>query len=106
MKTFTETYEEDDCQYERTLTILEKTKTERGFGLITFEDRYNQICTLQDSSLATEAAIWLGVSNTGIRIEGPNKTKNEDVNCRMHLTQAMVKQLLPFYSSLPKLVNM
>lgn len=96
MKIITETYEEDGNEYSRTLTVLEKNTTERGFGLMTFSDINHQVCTLQDSSLATEGAIWLGVSNTGPYIEGPNKTKNEDINCRMHLTQAMVKQLLPF----------
>ena len=82
--------------YEETSTELIKDKTIRGFGIITFMDRYEQDCSLQDSSLATEAAIWLGVDNTGRQIEGPKGQRNEDVGVRMHLTQAMVKQLLPF----------
>lgn len=87
---------EDENGNESTKTTLEKANNSRGFGHITFTDRYGQICSLQDSSLATEAAVWLGVDNTGPQLEGPNKTKKEQVMCRMHLTQEMVKQLLPF----------
>lgn len=95
-KIITEEYREGGEDYERTKTVIEKGKTGRGFGLITFSDRYQQVCSLQDSSLATEPAIWLGVSATGPILDGPNGQKNEDVNSRMHLTQAMVKQLLPY----------
>jgi hypothetical protein len=59
--------------------MLEVIKTSRGFGLIKFSDRYGQHCSLQESSLATEGAIWLGVDNTGdnkkqgvIEINGKN----------------------------------
>lgn len=57
------------------------TKTERGFDLITFEDRYANPCNIQKSSLATEEAIWFGFS-------GPDGD-------RMHLTQHQVARLLP-----------
>lgn len=77
--------------YERTVTSIEKTKTERGFGLIKFTDRYHQECSLQDSSLATEAAIWFGVDDSG-----PHLRKTPGAPYRMHLTQTMVKQLLPY----------
>jgi hypothetical protein len=56
---------------------LQTRLTERGFGLLTFPDRYGQICEIQESSLATESCIWLG---TG-----------ED---RMHLTQAQAAGLI------------
>ena len=69
--------------------------TSRGFRLIEFEDRYRQKCSLQDSSLASEAAIWLGVDNTGPCIEGPNGKMNEDVHRRMHLTVGQVRDLIP-----------
>lgn len=52
--------------------------TPRGFSIISFMDRYDAPCSLQDSSLATEACIWLGVH------------KN-----RAHLTQGMARDLLP-----------
>lgn len=52
--------------------------TERGFVLYEFDDRYGAPSSLQESSLATEAAVWIGV------------TEN-----RAHLTQDMVRALLP-----------
>ncbi|MCA3269227.1 MAG: hypothetical protein ACK5XX_05330 [Holosporales bacterium] len=57
-------------------------KTERGFDIIEFLDRYGNGCSLQKSSLATEDCIWLGVDT-----EPP---------ARMHLTQGQVKALLPY----------
>lgn len=59
-----------------------------------FTDRYGQKCSLQNSSLASEDAVWLGVDNTGPRITGPNEKFNEDVNARMHLTTEMVQELI------------
>ena len=54
------------------------TKTSRGFFISKFMDRYDKECKIQKSYLATEDCIWLG---------------RQDV-C-MHLTQDMVKDLLP-----------
>lgn len=64
--------------------------TDRGFELIEFEDRYNQKCSLQQSSLADYAhpgtsAIWLGVDTDLNGIE---------VNCRMHLDLKQAKLLI------------
>lgn len=59
--------------------------TERGFLRSEFTDRYRQKCSLQESSLATEACIWLGCFED---MEGKPSS-------RMHLTQDMVNQLLP-----------
>lgn len=67
-------------------------KTNRGFSLIEFEDRYKQKCSLQKSSLATEDAIWLGV-DVGIPVELGGK--GEKIDGRMHLTCKQVKALLP-----------
>ena len=61
-------------------------KTQRGFKLAEFEDRYANKCSIQDSSLATEAAIWLGVDTDSMGVE---------LSTRMHLTVDMVKSLLP-----------
>jgi hypothetical protein len=36
------------------------TKTNRGFSIVKFTDRYDNQCSLQQSSLAEEKAIWLG----------------------------------------------
>lgn len=37
--------------------------TQRGFALIKFKDRYDHDCTIQQSSLATENALWLGIAD-------------------------------------------
>ncbi|VVB50662.1 Uncharacterised protein [uncultured archaeon] len=60
--------------------------TQRGFQRSEFIDRYGQFCSLQESSLATEGCIWLGVDTN---VEG------KEILGRMHLTQKMVKDLLP-----------
>jgi hypothetical protein len=52
-------------------------RTSHGFAIVKFTDRYGVDCSLQKSSLAFEDAIWLGTSE------------------RMHLTQDMVRDLLP-----------
>jgi hypothetical protein len=44
------------------------TQTGRGFNILRFADRYNVACSLQESSLATEAAIWLGVEDPDPKI--------------------------------------
>jgi hypothetical protein len=38
-------------------------KTSRGFVIGTFSDLYGLECEVQESSLATDNAIWLGVSD-------------------------------------------
>ena len=97
MKTIEKLVVIDGEEYERTCTVLEKNvNPDRGLGSIKFMDRYGQLCSLQDSSLGTEAAVWLGVDNTGGAIPGPSGAIGEEVGIRMHLTQEMVKQLLPF----------
>ena len=52
--------------------------TARGFPIARGFDRYGEKWSVQDSSLAGEAAIWLG--------------NNES---RAHLTQAMAAELIP-----------
>ena len=64
---------------------MKHTKTGRGFTLVKFTDHYGEKCTLQDSSLAAcegeDWCIWLGIS--------------DPTTGRMHLTQSMVRDLLP-----------
>jgi hypothetical protein len=84
--------------------------TERGFAIAEFTDLYGAECSLQKSSLATEDAIWFGVtepevSETGWHPDWPARARpvsaerlkalNFDVFGRMHLTQDMVRELLP-----------
>lgn len=62
-------------------------KTERGFLGGEFEDRYGKKCSIQESSLATESAIWLGCDE-GTHVEG-------QCLARMYLTEEHVAALLP-----------
>lgn len=88
-------------------------KTNRGFGIINFEDSYGVGCSLQESSNGSETSVWLGVSKAnplvmasmaaGYGVFTPETTGwvpypiPDDVllHTRMHLTQDMVKQMLP-----------
>ena len=93
--------------------------TERGFYHLEFTDRYGEQCSLQESSLATEDAIWLGINEPKINEfwkeaapaekhltskwetrskEDLKQSPNNDIciNGRMHLTRDMVKVLLPY----------
>lgn len=86
---------------------LNKTKTQRGFSLIEFNDLYGLKCNIQKSSLATEDAIWFGVEDANPRIMASKVVDGgtgwmpypipEDVllSTRMHLTRKQVKKLLP-----------
>lgn len=93
---------------------MEKTKINRGFDLIEFIDLYGLPCSLQESSLATESAIWLGVSDVqpkimavdaikmGIDTNGQTTgwidipiPKEVLLSARMHLSQEQVRELLP-----------
>ena len=77
-------------------------KTNRGFNIVKFTDRYGEKCTLQKSSLATEDAIWFGIHNPQPKIILPNigwtnipQLPETLIAGRMHLTQEQVKELLP-----------
>ena len=82
---------------------MKVSKTQRGFTVIEFEDRYGVSCSLQKSSLATTDAIWLGCDSanprTMVRGKGWTPIDMPDgvlCNTRMHLTQDQVRDLLPF----------
>jgi hypothetical protein len=98
----------DDYTLTKThLTTLKKDTTSRGFGLWTFKDKYGAECSLQDSSLANESAIWFGIDNADPKIMASKTAAGgvgwvpyeipDDVHLttRMHLTQEQVKALLP-----------
>lgn len=51
--------------------------TGRGFRVVTFKDRYEQPCSIQESSSVTPS-LWFGIDSD-----------------RMHLSQQMVRDLLP-----------
>ena len=54
------------------------TYTPRAFRIATFKDRYGETCSIQESS-SIVPSIWLGAGSN-----------------RMHLSQKMVKNLIPF----------
>lgn len=89
-------------------------KTERGFAVGEFKDRYGVACSIQKSSLASEDCIWLGCDEPSPRVlkfkvtgiaDGwvplpfpvPSNITLDDILCdtRMHLTRKQVKELLP-----------
>ena len=59
---------------------------DRGFFGYEFKDLYGQKCTIQESSLATDDAIWLGVT---IDFDGKHVEHG-----RMHLNREMAIKLM------------
>jgi len=87
---------------------IEMKRTERGFEIGEFTDYYGVKCSIQQSSLATMNAIWLGCNDANPR-EMCSRAKNpigttgwqpvempEEyvANTRMHLTEEMVIALI------------
>lgn len=63
------------------MTHVDMTRTNRGFSLLRFADADGAACSIQDSSLAEEACVWLGRDGA-------------DHQVRMHLTQDMARILV------------
>lgn len=86
---------------------VKQSVTDRGFGLIEFKDFYDADCNIQESSLATENAIWIGVNDANPQIMASDTElggtgwvkyhipEEVSLTTRMHLTQEQVKELLP-----------
>jgi hypothetical protein len=75
---------------------MQTTKTERGFQIGKFNDIDGKPCSLQESSLATEAAIWFGTQDAtpicnGEVIPFPKDTLFND---RMHLTRRLASMIV------------
>jgi hypothetical protein len=62
-------------------------KTNRKFKVSSFKDYNGQSCSIQESSLATDFAIWLGCDK-GMHVDG-------QCCARMHLNQTQAKALIP-----------
>jgi hypothetical protein len=87
--------------------MFENTKTNRGFQLIKSVDRYGQGFSIQESSLASEAAIWFGIDDPNPQIMASKVVDGgtgwakypipDDVHIttRMHLTVDQVKGIIP-----------
>ena len=63
-------------------------KTERGFRRADFADLYGAAASIQESSLVTEPALWLGLN------EGVHHHVTGDCMARMHLSRDMAAALL------------
>lgn len=55
--------------------MIYKDKTNRGFAIGTFKDHYGTECSIQKSSLATEEAIWFGVTDANPQIMATDAKK-------------------------------
>lgn len=66
--------------------MLEIKSTERGFQRGEFVDLYGSECSIQESSIATQSCLWLGVDKD---------FNNDRTSHRMHLTQEMAADLIP-----------
>jgi len=66
-----------------------------GFPGLCFRDLYGAKCSIQESSLASAPAIWLGCDEGYLVGDGPPWPEKRNLLARMHLTQAQVKSLLP-----------
>jgi len=64
-------------------------KTGRGFRRSDFSDLYGAQASIQESSLATEHALWLGLN------EGVHHHVTGDCMARMHLSRELAAALLP-----------
>jgi hypothetical protein len=63
-------------------------KTERGFLREEFKDIYGHPCSIQESSLATEDAVWLGCD------EGTHHHVTGECLARMHVDKKLAKQIV------------
>lgn len=81
---------------------ITRAPTNRGFERLEFTDLNDVGCSLQESSLASDTAIWLGCSKPNLKklvqfqgwvpVEMP---ENHQVTTRMHLNREQVAALLP-----------
>lgn len=65
----------------------------RGYPIGRFRDQYGKGCSIQDSSLATEACVWVGIDNPKVKVLVPGKSWQDFpvpeealIESRMHLT--------------------
>ena len=83
-----------------------RTKTERGFAVVEFEDMYGVSCSIQKSSLASEDCVWMGLNEVVPKIMAKelredltgwvNFPSPEEVllNARMHINKQQAKEII------------
>ena len=92
--------------------MFDKEFNVRGFRGLNFKDYYGHSCSIQDSSLATEDAIWLGLDGASPKVlHGHAKSLGVDtdatcgwvdypipeqvfLNTRMHLNKEQASHLI------------
>ena len=84
-----------------TKTLMKYGKTSRGFAAIEFTDRSGVACNIQESILATEAALWIGCADADPKIFNPGTgwlpygiPSGVLCNTRMHITQDQAAALI------------
>jgi len=107
------TFEIDGETASVVLEAIEMGQTERGFSNGEFTDQYDNLCSIQHSSIATKDCIWLGINDANPIIMASKAAENgvstsettgwvpfpipDDVllHTRMHLSREDVKRMLP-----------
>jgi len=92
---------------------MTRSKTDRGFDIVKFDDLYNKHCSIQKSSLAFEDAVWIGIDDAEPEILASQTEEGGTgwvpfhipegvlVHTRMHLTR---KQAFKVVMALTKFV--
>lgn len=82
-------------------------KNQRGFKIATFKDLYGKNCSIQQSSLATDNAIWFGCEE-GTHYLGTTPVDKIEYECvaRMHLSRQQIKDLLPVLTKFAETGNL
>lgn len=75
---------------------MQTRKTERGFKIGEFNDMDGKLCSLQESSLATEAAVWFGTQDATPMYKGEPVPFPKDTlfNDRMDLTCHLASMIM------------
>ena len=78
------------------MTNIKFMLTPRGFVRGDFTDLYGWKCSIQESSLATQDALWLGCDETpdGEKLGPIDKISGQHIGSRMHLDVALAKELI------------
>lgn len=87
--------EQFELQMKHPVSKLTVVETSRGFTRVAFKDHYDRDCTLQESSLASQPAVWLGVEADQIKRDMAAHP-GSDLRSRMHLSEEGVVNLLPY----------
>lgn len=86
--------EQFESQLKHPVRKLAAVETSRGFTRVSFKDHYDRDCTLQESSMVSQPAVWLGVEADQI-LRDMAAHPGSEPRSRMHLSEEGVVNLLP-----------